>query len=62
MPTRLLRGTRQSSKISSEISAPRMPIFSSRLPTVKPGVPRSTTMADMPLTPFSGSVRAMTTT
>lgn len=26
------------------------------------GVPRSTTMADIPLVPFSGSVRAITTT
>ncbi len=43
------RATRQSSKISSQVLLARMPSLSSFLPTVKPGVPRSTRKAVMPL-------------
>ena len=41
-------GTRQSSKSNSQVLLARMPSLSSFLPTVNPGVPRSTMNAVMP--------------
>ena len=43
------RGTWQSSRTSSHVLDARMPSLSSFWPTVKPGVPRSTRNAVMPL-------------
>ncbi len=60
-PMRLAAGTRQSSKMTSQVCAPRCPIFRSSLPRERPGVPRSTMNAEMPCAPLSrGSVRAIT--
>ena len=55
-----LTGTRQFSKITSAVWAPRCPIFLSTLPMVMPGVLASTIKADTPLAPLSaGLVRAI---
>ena len=59
-PIRFAAGTRQFSKITSQVWAPRWPIFLSGLPKVMPGVPASTMKAEMPPAPLSsGSVRAI---
>ena len=42
LPSRRSLGILQSSKISSQVEEPRMPIFFSCLPTEKPGSVRST--------------------
>jgi hypothetical protein len=56
----LAAGTRQFSKITSAVCAPRWPIFLSGLPIVMPGVPRSTMKADTPPAPLLlASVRAI---
>ena len=47
-------GTRHFSNTSSTVGEPRMPIFFSSFPTLKPGVPFSTTNALMPLAPLVG--------
>ena len=46
-PSRFAAGTRQSSKISSDIVEPRMPSLSMWLLVEKPGQSRSTTKAVM---------------
>ena len=45
-------GTRQFSKMTSQVWAPRWPIFLSVLPSVMPGVPASTMKAEMPPAPL----------
>jgi len=46
--------------MTSQVCAPRCPIFLSRLPKLMPGVPASTTNAEMPPDPLSsGLVRAI---
>ena len=60
-PSRLSAGTRQSSSTSSAVSLARRPIFSSILPTKKPGVPFSTTNARCPARPSVGSTVAKIT-
>ena len=60
-PIRLAAGTRQSSNTSSEVSDERTPSLSSFFPDRKPGVPRSTTTAEMPFFPFARSVTVITT-
>jgi len=47
-PITLSTGTRQSSKISSQVRLPRNPILCSMLPTLKPGVPFSSAKAVIP--------------
>ena len=47
-PMRLPVGTRQSSKASSAVSEAHQPVLCSFLLTLKPGVPRSMTMSEMP--------------
>ena len=51
---------RQSLKKISPVVEPLMPIFGSMRPTSKPGVSASTTNAEMPEWPASGSVFANT--
>ena len=51
---------RQPSKASSPVVEPEMPIFGSSRVTSKPGVSASTTKAEMPPWPASGSVFANT--
>ena len=51
---------RQSSKTSSPVVEPVIPIFGSSRATSKPGVSASTTNAEMPEWPASGSVFAKT--
>ncbi len=59
-PIRFSAGTRQFSKITSAVCAPRCPIFRSGLPTVMPGEPASTMKAETPPAPFcAASVRAI---
>ncbi len=54
-------GTRQFSKITSQVCEPFCPIFWSILPNVMPGVLASTKKAEMPPDPLiSGLVRAIT--
>jgi len=53
---RFAAGMRQSSKTSSAVSEARMPSLSSVLATVNPGVPFSTTKAEMPRYPLARSV------
>jgi hypothetical protein len=54
-------GTRQSSKITSQIWAPCWPIFTSGLPRLSPGVSASTRNAVTPRAPLSlAPVRAIT--
>ncbi len=50
-PSRFSAGTRTLSKNSSEVSCARRPSFFSRLPTEKPGMPRSTSSRLVPLAP-----------
>ena len=52
---------RQSSKKISPVVEPLIPIFGSIRPTSKPGASASTTNAEMPEWPASGSVLAKTT-
>ena len=60
-PMRLAAGTRQLSNITSQVWAPRWPIFLSLLPRLNPGAPRSTMKAEIPPAPlFEASVRAIT--
>ena len=60
-PSTFSLGTRQSSKISSAVLLPRMPILFSEVPTVKPGNSFSTMKAvTPPRAPSDGSVTAMT--
>ena len=60
-PSRLVIGTRALSNVTSHTFAPCWPIFFSGLPTITPGVERSTMKADRPLAPgVFGSVRAIT--
>ena len=51
---------RQLLKISSAVALPRIPIFSSFLPTEKPGVVASMIKAEMPFVPNDLSVIAIT--
>ena len=60
-PSRFAAGMRQSLKKISPVVEPLIPIFGSMRPTSKPGVSASTTNAEMPLCPLSGSVFAKTT-
>ena len=60
-PIRFASGTRQSSNTSSEVSDERTPSLSSLRPDRKPGVPRSTTIAEMPFLPAARSVTVSTT-
>ena len=50
-PTRLAAGTRTSTKDSSAVSEQCQPSFSSRRPTVNPGVPLSITSSATPPAP-----------
>ena len=59
-PSRFAAGTRTSSNVSSPVVEPLMPIFGSSRATSKPGVSASTTNAEMPECPASGSVFANT--
>src|SRR5438046_1727177 len=59
-PSRFAAETRTSSKVSSPVVEPLIPIFGSRRATAKPGVSASTTNAEMPAWPASGSVFAKT--
>ncbi len=59
-PSRFAAGMRTSSKVSSPVVEPLMPIFGSRRATSNPGVSASTTNAEMPPWPASGSVFANT--
>ena len=61
-PSRLLQGTRTSSKNSSEVSWAFMPTFFSNRPLLKPGVSASTRIRLVPLAPPAGSVFATTIT
>src|SRR5258706_4945720 len=54
LPMRLVADTSQSVKISSQQAVALMPSFFSSLPTLKPGVPFSTTRAVIPFSPFGG--------
>ena len=60
-PSRFSFGTMQSSKTSSQVEEPRMPIFFSWAPTLNPGKPFSTMNAEMPLFPRLLSVIAKIT-
>ncbi len=60
-PSSWSAGTRQSSKMTSLVSLARIPSLFSFLPAVIPGVPCSTTNAEMPRCPLARSVTAMTT-
>ena len=59
-PRRFSTGTRQSSKTSSPVVEPLIPIFGSTRATSKPGESASTTNAEIPAWPASGSVLAKT--
>jgi hypothetical protein len=60
-PSRFSTGTRTSSKVSSAVGEPRIPILCSTRGAAKPGVSASTMKALIPLRPpASGSVRAKT--
>ena len=59
-PSRFAAGMRQSLKKTSPVVEPLMPIFGSMRPTSKPGASASTTNAEMPEWPASGSVFANT--
>ncbi len=62
-PSRFVAGTRTPSKNSSAVSCPCWPIFFSTRPRLKPSSPSvSTTISEMPLAAFSGSVLATMTT
>ena len=60
-PSRLSAGILQSLKKISPVVEPLIPIFGSIRPTSKPGASASTTNAEMPEWPASGSVLAKTT-
>jgi hypothetical protein len=60
LPSRFARGMRTSSKVSSPVVEPLIPIFGSSRATSNPGVSASTTNAEMPECPASGSVFAKT--
>src|SRR5581483_6872194 len=55
-PSRFSAGTRTPSKTSSPVVEPLMPIFGSRRATSSPSLSASTTNAEMPEWPASGSV------
>ena len=59
-PIRLATGTRQSSKFTWAVGWAFQPIFFSCAPNERPGVPASTTSAEMPFGP-GPPVRTMTT-
>ena len=59
-PSRFSAGTRHSSKTSSPVVEPAIPIFGSSPETSKPGASASTTNAEIPPCPASGSVFAKT--
>ena len=59
-PRRFAAGTRAPSKVSSPVVDPAIPIFGSSRATSNPGVSDSTTNAEMPAWPASGSVFANT--
>ena len=60
-PMRFAAGTRQFSKMTSQVCAPCWPIFLSIFPSERPGVSFSTMKAEMAEAPrLTGSVRAMT--
>ena len=59
-PSRFATGTRQFSKITARVGWAFQPILRSFAPKDRPGVPPSTTMAEMPEGP-SPPVRAITT-
>ncbi len=59
-PIRLSSGTSQFSKKSSPVEPAQMPSLCSMSVAENPGVPFSTTKAEMPLCPASGSVFANT--
>ena len=60
-PMTFAAGTRQFSNMTSQVWAPRWPIFLSILPSVRPGVSFSTMKAEMAPAPrLAGSVRAIT--
>ena len=59
-PTSRSAGILQSSKYSSRVGEPLMPSFFSGAPKVKPSSYFSTTNAEMPFAPASGSVTAIT--
>ena len=61
LPRRFSLGILQSSKISSQVEEPLIPILSSGSPTVNPGVPLSTMKAEIPWFPLDLSVIAMIT-
>ena len=62
-PIRLALGTRTSSKVSSAVGEPRIPILCSTRGAAKPGVSVSTMKALIPLRPpAAGSVSAKTVT
>ena len=58
---RFAAGIRQACISTSEVSLARMPSLSSFFPADSPGVPRSTTNAEIPLGPRDLSVTAITT-
>ena len=60
LPSRFSFGTTQSSKMSSHVEEPRIPIFNSFFPTENPGKPFSTMKAEMPFVPRLLSVIAKT--
>ena len=59
-PSRFAAGIRQPSNVSSPVVEPEMPIFGSSRATANPGVSASTTNAEIPSWPASGSVLAKT--
>ena len=59
-PTSRSAGIAQSSKYSSRVGEPLMPSLCSGAPNVKPGSPSSSTKAEIPFAPASGSVTAIT--
>ena len=60
-PSSCADDTRQSWKTTSLVSLARMPSLFSFLPALIPGVPCSTTNAEIPRCPFARSVTAITT-
>ena len=59
-PSRFVAGMRAASNVSSPVVDPAIPIFGSSRATSNPGVPASTTKAEIPECPASGSVFAKT--
>jgi hypothetical protein len=60
-PSRFSAGTRTSWSANADVSVARWPIFSRCFSIATPGVPISTTNADIPRRPAEGSVFANTT-